>query len=286
MTELGRTIERVLVALDASTESHAALAAAANLAARLHVQLVGLFIEDAKLFDIAQLSMVRQVSFTGEPSPAPDVESIERSLRAQAGVMRRTLETVAQSHHLSWSFQTARGRASAEILASASHSDLVILGKTTPSVTRRGSLGATARVVAERPRGAILFSDPRLQRVLGEGGAIVVVFDGSANAPRALALAADLAQAGSGELIILTPAKDEHDAQRLHDEAGASLSGRPLRVYHRICTGAGCTALVNATLSHQGNLLVIGAGSPVLGAESLADLLERLHSPVLVVDQA
>jgi nucleotide-binding universal stress UspA family protein len=279
----GRTIERILVALDASAESHAAIAAAANLAARLQAQLVGLFIEDVKLFEVAQLSVVRQVSFTGEPSPPPDAETIERGLRAQATTMRRTLETLAASHHLTWSFQTARGRASHEILASAAKSDLVILGKTTPAVTRRGALGATARVVAERPKGAILFSDPRLSRVLGEGGATMAVYDLSPTADRALDLAAALAEAGGREIIVLTPAESDAEARSLLERAHRLLAGRPLQVLHRICTGRGSAALTGATLAHSGNLLVIGEGSPVLGTESLADLLERLHSPVLVV---
>ena len=56
-------IRRILVALDASTHSLAALETAAGLAARLEAELVGLFVEDINLLRAAELPFARETSF-------------------------------------------------------------------------------------------------------------------------------------------------------------------------------------------------------------------------------
>ena len=54
-TTADHTPRRILVALDASAHSHAALAAAVALAARLHAEIEGLFVEDINLLRLAEL---------------------------------------------------------------------------------------------------------------------------------------------------------------------------------------------------------------------------------------
>ena len=56
-------IQRILVALDASTDSLAALDAAAKLAQCLQAELVGLFVEDVNLLYMAGLPFTRELRF-------------------------------------------------------------------------------------------------------------------------------------------------------------------------------------------------------------------------------
>ena len=55
-------IERVIVPLDAASETGTAIDTAAHLAARWRVPLHGLFIEDEELIDLAGLPFARQVT--------------------------------------------------------------------------------------------------------------------------------------------------------------------------------------------------------------------------------
>jgi len=55
-------IRHIIVALDASPHSLALLEAAAELAARFHTEVVGLFIEDATLVNLAGSPFFREVS--------------------------------------------------------------------------------------------------------------------------------------------------------------------------------------------------------------------------------
>ena len=61
--EAARPPRRIVVALDASSHSHAALAAAVALAGRLQAELQGIFVEDVNLLRLAELPFAREVRF-------------------------------------------------------------------------------------------------------------------------------------------------------------------------------------------------------------------------------
>jgi nucleotide-binding universal stress UspA family protein len=59
----GLAFRRILVALDASVNSLAAIEQAATLAANLEAEQLGLFVEDINLLRIATLPFARQICF-------------------------------------------------------------------------------------------------------------------------------------------------------------------------------------------------------------------------------
>ena len=66
------TIRRILVALDASRHSLAALEAASELAEALKAELVGIFVEDVNLLYLAGLPFAREVRYlSGVDRPLP-----------------------------------------------------------------------------------------------------------------------------------------------------------------------------------------------------------------------
>ena len=62
-------IKRVIVPLDASSETSTAIDTAARLAARWRVPLHGVFIEDEELIGLAGLPFARQVTLGVGPEP-------------------------------------------------------------------------------------------------------------------------------------------------------------------------------------------------------------------------
>jgi nucleotide-binding universal stress UspA family protein len=101
---MARTIRRIVVALDDSADSRLVLEEAVALAARMKAELSGLFVEDTTLLNAAQLSLTRQVNFSGQTVEALDSQGLERVLRGQAEAIRRALGQAAQRHDLTWSF--------------------------------------------------------------------------------------------------------------------------------------------------------------------------------------
>jgi nucleotide-binding universal stress UspA family protein len=122
------TIRRIIVGLDPRSPGRPALEAAAQLAARLRAELVGLFVEDIDLLHLAGLPFAREIGFPSATLRALDITSMERSLRALAGEVERTLAAIAGRAPLTWSFRVARGTLMSELRAAAAEGDIVVTG--------------------------------------------------------------------------------------------------------------------------------------------------------------
>ena len=102
-------IRRILVALDASLHSLAALEAASELAEALKAELVGIYVEDINLLHLAGLPFAHEVSYLSVAVRQLDSPSMERELRVQAERARQVLAGVAGRRQLRWSFRVVRG---------------------------------------------------------------------------------------------------------------------------------------------------------------------------------
>lgn len=275
-------INLILVALDDSTESRIALEAAARIARRLRAQLMGVFIEDIGLLELAEHPNVRHLSLTTRAEVKPGRGAMERGIRAQAAAARRALALAAETRHVEWSFRVARGRVDVEILAAAPEADLVVLGKTSLSGVGAGRLGRTARALAASNQGAILFSEHRRSASMHEGP-VTAVFDGTGAARRALSVAARIANRDGGTLNVLVPGDPSEEAEALKREAADLVRGERIDVEFDSCPGRGCDSLLRAVAWRPGSLLVIGEDSALLGDEPITDLIERSECPVLLV---
>ena len=85
----------ILVALDASPHSAAALMAAAEVAFALKLELYGLYVEDVNLLHLCGLPFGLEIgSFTGNPRRLEQVR-MERDLCIQATLLRKIMADVA-----------------------------------------------------------------------------------------------------------------------------------------------------------------------------------------------
>src|SRR5207253_4119602 len=125
-------IERIVVSLDAISETHATIEAAARLAVRWNAALHGVFVEDEDLLRLAGLPFARQVSL-GAGAEALTVVQAARQLRALAETARRELAAAARRHDLRWSFEIVRGAAAAGAVATAAGDFIVACAAGRPS---------------------------------------------------------------------------------------------------------------------------------------------------------
>lgn len=271
----GEKITRILVAVDASPPSLAALEAAAELAASLQAELLGLYIEDINLLRAADSPFAREVGTFSGVIRELDSQRLQRQLRSQANRVRRRLSQLAERAHVRWSFRVTRGAIDAELLSAASDVDLVILGRAGWSGKRR--LGSTAQAMASQaPRPALIHA-PRTARK----PAVLVVYDGSEVAQRALTTAASLIQAQEGFLSVAIIAANHEEARGLQIEAALWLRSRDLQARYRWLFKID-EASVQALMTAEGQCTLVLPGS-MLGAESLVKLLHGLKCPVMVV---
>lgn len=269
------SIRRILVALDASADSTAALEAAAALAALLGAELQGLYVEDVNLVRLPRLSLVTEIDLlSGEPRRLDPAE-LEGHLRRQAARARRSLERAAGHARVRWTFRIARGRVAAELLAA--EADLVTLGIRGHS-PRRGP-GSTARELLEGAREPVLL----LRRGARLGRTVYAVHDGSPAAREAVRVAADLARRQGAPLTVLT--RNEGGIRRELEEmlvGGEGEAGaRPL--IHLAPLPDDPAGLAETVRRHGCGLLVLPRAGEAVALDTLPHLVRRAHCPVLVV---
>jgi len=270
-------IRRILVALDASYHSLAALEAAIELAASMEAELQGLFVEDVNLLRVAGSPAAREVRYPYVAAARMDRARMERALRAQAAQARQAIAAACERRQIKWSFRVVRGEVAPEVLAAALEADLLILGRASRPFIRRVRLGSTARAAAERAPHSVLL----LQRDMGIRPPVVVVCDGSPTARQALMMAARLAQKEGGYLAVLILAGTVDEMSRLQAETFDLLRGQGLRVRYRRLTDAGVATLTHEARSEGSGVLVLS--STILQPDALQALLDRVDCPVLLV---
>lgn len=271
-------IRRILVALDTSAHSRAALEAAAELAEQFRAELAGLFVEDVNLLRLTQLPFTREVGTYSAHERRLRTHEVERQLRAQARRVRALLRRVAERAELSWSFDVARGRTAEELLRAAEQVDLIILGRRGRTVVRRRRLGSTAR--------AMVANAPSLTLLLHDGAClatpIVVIYDGSMAGRRAVATAVALAKNRAGGLTVIL-ADSREEMGHLRDEAQAQLEGKEVRARYIALSSSTASRLASLVQTEGCGVLVLPAQTALLRREELVSLVEEAELPILLV---
>jgi hypothetical protein len=279
-------VARILVALDASPASVAAAAAAASLAARLRAELEGVFVEDADLLALAAYPAAQEVGSFSATVRGLASRDLERQLRLQAERARRALERHAGQFRVRWSFRVVRGRVSAEILAAAAGADLVSLGRSAGWAGRR-RLGSVARALLARGTGRVLLL-PHQHPAGPLRPPAVVLYHGDDASRDALAagveFAGEQARGAHERLVVLLPPEADAEAvDRFRAEVDERLAESDLVARFQRLGAAGSAALARAVAHARARILFLPVTAPVLAAEDLAALVERLDCAVMLV---
>jgi nucleotide-binding universal stress UspA family protein len=273
------SIRRILVALDASPHSRAALRAALELASRFEAQLEGLFVEDVTLLRLAALPFAQEVGHYSAIRRGIDQQQVERQLRVRSIQIRRTFHLRARQAGVECTFRVVRGIVVTEVLTSAEEADIVVLGKAGWSLPYTRRLGRTARTVVEEvPTMTLVLQDgARL------GAPILVVYDGSEMAGRALDVAAGVLAEGEHVLTVLLFTEQAEGAGELRAQVESRLRGEGVQRLYRLLTVSNVSRLVHRVRLEERGMLVLPAQQALLQDEALLQLVEELDVPVLLV---
>ncbi len=273
-----RHIRRILVALDTSPYSLAALEAASELAMALHAELTGLFVEDADLLRLAHLPCARELLYAGQTEEVVDGRSMERALKAEAEQIRRSLQAVAGRKQLQWSFQVVRGQVEDQVLSAAEEADFVIMGQAGHRPGSRTRVGSTARAVMTRSSRTVAFMQPgsRLARP------VVVLFDGAPGALSALETGARLAQKDHHNLVVLVDALSGGNTRDLHGQVTDWLDREGVEARIIESNARKPLDLARAVREAGGRVLVMGDDDPLCDVDSLEALFEGTGCPIVV----
>lgn len=272
---VARPIHHILIALDASANSQAALEAAVNLADLLKSEVLGLFVEDINLLRLADLPFVREVRFAERAMRRVEPEALLRGLRARAALLRHELEEMAAERKVTSSFRVIRGPVDRELLAAALETDLVAIGRLGHTVARHVPLGSTARAIVSRAAAAVL-----LVKTDVESGPVIALYDGSEEGHRALLLAAELAD-HVGDLRVLVWASDEETAFARRQYAIQLLEKADVQLQFQHLSGDDPERVMEWVNRQKGSLLILGGGKNNLPDDIAQKLLDEAQQHIL-----
>ena len=260
------SINRIIIGVDTSLQSLDLLEFAAKLAARRHIELAVLFIEDANLINFAALPFAREIDLISAADRELDHLQMMRTMQTQAQKMSRLLERLASQLKVNYSFKVLRGDCIAEVLSASLETDVLFFSK---------RVGRYRKLRWERPRRA---ARPRAPAAVPHK-TFCVMYDGSPGSDRALAVARELALAAGKELLVLLRVDEREDAGRLREQAASITGSQDTRVHYTVITDEN-SSLDRALHQRQCEILILHKGD---GEQLKGSLLEEAECPVVLV---
>jgi len=272
---------RIVVALDGSPTSLAALEATAELASAWGAEITGLFLEDTSLLRMASLPFAQEVGSHSGAFRALNVGQAERELRSQADRARNTLWYVAERFRLTASFNVARGTVQKELLKALNESDMLSMGKGGGSVAGGVGLGTNAKAVAASGTGVAMLHS----HVARVSGPPAVIYDGSPSAVRALEIGGEFASTLGTSLLVLCPVEGEC-REELQEKASATIRDPRTKLEFRPLVTRSPQDIARNVRSSGANIVVVPTKGPVLTKETVETLLFRFFGPVILVGES
>lgn len=272
-------IRRILVALDASPHSMTALKAAAELAARLRADLLGLFVEDTALLDLAECPYARELLYPSALQAPLSRAAMESKLKALSEQARRALALTADPLQIRWSFRVVRGKVTSEIMAAASEFDLLAMGKIGWSLGPPARMGSTAREAAASTIPVLLLPEHALM----PGARLLVRYDGSLTSKLAVLAAAQLAQPSLGGLTVLLAARDPGRVAELRREVDTLVEGKSLQLHYRQVDLEDGANLLREVAKEKADILVLDSRNLLQDPLTLETLLRKTETALLLV---
>ncbi len=274
-----RAIRKIVVAVDASASSFSALQNAVELASRLDVELIGIFVEDADLLRFSQLPIAHEVSAFSLTLRRLQSTDLELQLRAQAAQVRRTLARMCASRGVPCQFKVARGVVGAELLAAAEDADLMVLGKIGRSYAGPRHVGSITRLIVSTRLGMTL--------ILQSGALftfpVILLFDGSEQSRKALEVAGHLARVHNGRLVVMVLAENRESARRYEMEVMQRLQDYELGADFRLIVRSPRITIAHLIRAESTGPVVMPCDMQSDEEDQLCTLLGEISNPVLLV---
>ncbi len=252
-------IKRILVVTDGSPSALSAVSIAASLAGIIKIELIGIFVEDtSRLTTISTLQAVGH-ALTGEPL-VPQPRSPEALAREEQRFsdeehdLERFFNERCAAAQVQGRFIAVRGEPDAVLREWAKTVDFVVLGNRGPAAPGSGgaSILSLLRTVA---RPILVVPD----EVAGESR-MLVAYDGSLTADRALRSAAEFAEIADFESIhLLTIAASLDEASAVQAPAVQYLSAYSMAVTSVVKVGKPDQVIAAYVAEIDASVLAIGA---------------------------
>ena len=249
---------------------------AVDLAELLNLELLGIFLKDTSLHNLANIPFARELRPLGGGWHPIDVKELSHDLDVTARSAEKLFAEAAKRLPTQWRFEVARGPMAATIAAVSQTSDIVMIGEPGSVAERVTQQFSWLIEAAFRSAAAVMVVPPQIARVQGP----IVAVATAPNDP-SIAVAAGIALAANEELVVVDICENAIDDARILAFGAA----RGLTIRHIIggrITGANAVSLAHALRALHEHLVVL-TRSASDGQPALIIAAER-RVPVLVIE--
>jgi len=258
----GQQKVRIALLLGCGETTRSVLELMTQLAWDRSTEALGIFIEDSNLLRLAQMPFSRELCRVTHAERPLERADIERQLRIQARTAKQAFESAATQAGITHSFHTRRGSLATLLQQAVQDMDLMILGPARQ--LRQLSEPVSLSAIAHNSRQPV-----------------VVLYDGTDSAKRALLTAKQLAKSGARQLSVLITSENREVAFELQHQAEQILDGLIAR--YCFITTKNIATLLEKCRNERAGTLVIGVSDPLLKHQSLQELSDHLECPALLV---
>jgi nucleotide-binding universal stress UspA family protein len=192
-------VERILVSLDKSSHSLAALQAAIKLARHYHATLKGVFVEDINLLNLAKMPFHHEVGEYTATVREISTDGLSREISVQSHWVTRVFQKTINQTDVNADFAVLRGNIHEIINKESRSCDLVVIGKSGTHPLGRRRLGSTAKALIKHHQKPLLLIEENTRL----GYPIILLYENSPIGNVCLETARDLADPAETLMIFL-----------------------------------------------------------------------------------
>ncbi|NNE24427.1 MAG: hypothetical protein HKN11_17640 [Rhizobiales bacterium] len=270
---------RIVIGLKAASDIDPPVDAATVLASAIKAELVGVFIEEEAMMDLAGLPFATAVSFGASKPQRLTPDTMKQAMARGAMMCQRALSARATSAQIKWSFSHRRGSAPETARAALNAGDYLVLSGQNHGF---GSyeLIEELRSVPRHSSGVLIAAR---QHQKPAKGPVIAVDDGDTTGAKTLALAARIAAATGQQLMLFAVAGTDADADRIVQRA-RELTGPTAAIeVHRFLPNA--PRSIAAGFMHFMPSFVVAdlEGEPFGHDRTALDLFRATKAPVVLI---
>lgn len=270
-------IQHILIALDNSDHSIAALKAAVELALRFNAEVIGLYIEDQLLCQLAELSIIKEVSFLTANRRRMEPASMAQNFRIQAKMAEVQFRRLMHRFSLKSEFKVLRGKISHEIMQNAGQSDLILMGKMGNTIDPSKHIGSTTFDVITSANHSTLV----MQHYAEIGSPVILLFDGSLASRRGLQVAASYLERDEHLFIFLMDGEKEE--QSLKEDINTWIEKKKIKVTYKFLKRDNLSHIIRFAERSSSGLMIVPFPCENITQDFIMRLLDEMDIPVMVI---
>ncbi|HKL19976.1 MAG TPA: universal stress protein [Halalkalibaculum sp.] len=271
-------VREILVAIDTSTHSQAALEAAVALAKTMEANLQGLFVQDEVWQKLSKLPSTSTINtLTGNVLPL-ESETLEDHINLLRNRLRRKMEFLSRRNKVTYSWSSMQGKVEDKILEASENADLITIGLKGKSASRK-RIGSSARTIIKKADKPVLI----LKEGLHLGTTLTVVYDASEESQKGIRLALKIAKKNNSSLKVLVVDNNPEVLDQRSKELESLLEGAQISVNVELMKNTDLGSFLNTINQQHSGLLIIPKNQPLL-SKSFETILLHINCPLLMVN--